>query len=70
MKIPEDPDDAQKRAKGQLAGSRGQGFVEITKVVCKPEHVDVFKKAFGGKIPVDSLSQPQPKKKKGVKKKK
>ncbi len=72
MKIPEDPKDAEKRAKGQLAGSRGKGFVEITEVVSKPQHVDLFKKMFGGKIPIQSLPEPEPeaKKKKGGKKKK
>lgn len=68
MKIPESPDDAQKRAKGQLAGSRGKGFLELTNFVCKPEHRDLFKKVFEGESSVkDTL---KPKKKRGTKKKK
>lgn len=46
MKILEQPKDIQKRFGGQLAGKRGEGFLEITQV---PPKAFVHKKGLCGK---------------------
>ena len=74
MKIPEDPDDAQNRLKGKLAGSKGESFIEITDYYCNPEHSELFKKFFdllGGlpvKIPIKKTPKPMVRKVRGKKK--